>query len=149
MVAPRGGAAKSGGALPKLLILCPKTVFFGRKRPRNPFKTTKRRETVATLHVRLDCPVTKSPLSPSSAIFVKLPQNQERAVSWATWLKTKFRGHLVHPQTPTFCGFQASESPNKTPRPLYQWSIGGAIGQPGPRMVGANSASNGVPRTKN
>ena len=66
-MAPRGGGAKSGGALPKLHIWCPKTAFFGPKRPRYPVKTDKPRETVATLHVRLDCPVTKSSLLPSNS----------------------------------------------------------------------------------
>ena len=66
-----------------------------------------------------------------SAICVKQTQNQERAVSWATWLKTEFRGHLVHPRPPTFCSFQASHSPNETPRPPYQWSLGGARGHGG------------------
>ena len=47
-------------------------------------------------------------------------------VSWATWLKSKMSGHLVHLQHPTFCGFQAFESPNETPRPPYHWSLGGA-----------------------
>ena len=71
-------------------------------------------------------------------VGVKHTQNQERAVSWATWLKTECRGHLFHPQPPTFCGFQASELPNEPPRPLYQWSLGGAGGKPGLRTVGAN-----------
>ena len=66
-MAPLGGGAKSGGALPKLCILCPKTAFFGPKRPQNPVITAKRRETVATLHVRLDCPLTKNYLPPSSS----------------------------------------------------------------------------------
>ena len=66
-MAPRGGGAKSGGALPKLRFLCPKTAFFGPKRPRNPLKRAKQRGTVPTLHVRLDCPVTKSPFLPSSS----------------------------------------------------------------------------------
>ena len=66
-VAPRGGGAKSGGALPKLRILCPKTTFFGPKWHRNLVKTAKRRETIATLHMRPDCPVTKRPLLPSSS----------------------------------------------------------------------------------
>ena len=60
---PTGGAlggSKSGGALPKLRILCPKTAFFRPKRPSYPVKMDKRRETVATLHVRVDRPVTKS-----------------------------------------------------------------------------------------
>ena len=66
-VAPRGGGAKSGGALPKVSILCPKTAFFGPKRPRNPVTTAKRRQTVPTLHVRHHCLVNKSPLLPSSS----------------------------------------------------------------------------------
>ena len=53
------------------------------------------------------------------------------------------------PATPHFCGFQASESPNETPRPPYQWSLGGAGGQPGPCTVGANDGSTGFPGAKN
>ena len=154
---------KSGGALPKLRILCPKTAFFGPKRPQNPIKTAKRSKTVATLHVRLDFTVSKSPLVPfnsticprngpkrrkktsKSAQCAPTPRNQARAVSWATWLKSEFRGHLVHPQSPTFCGHHPSESPNETPRPSYQWSLGGAGRQPGPRMVGAKGGSTRVP----
>ena len=160
-MAPRGGGAKSGGALPKLRILCPKTAFFGPKRPRNPVKTAKRRQTVRAFHVRHDCPVTKSPFLPSSSticprngpemaknclnmlICVQHGQNQERAVSWGTWLKTKFRRHLFHAQAPTFCGFQASKSPNETPTPSYQWSLRVAGGQHSPRRVGANGGSPG------
>ena len=81
-------------------------------------------------------------------VCVKQAQNQERAISWATRLNTEFRGHLVHPQPPTFCGFQASESPNETPRPPYQWSLGAAGGQPSRRTVGANGGSTGVPGAK-
>ena len=120
----------------------------------------------ATLHVRLDLLVTKGPLVPSNSTICprngpkrrqKAPKaaqcapaarNQERAVSWATWLKTEFRGHLVHTQPPTFYGFQASESPNETRRPPYQWSLGAAGGQPSPRTVGANGGSTRVPRAK-
>ena len=82
------------------------------------------------------------------AVRVKQAQNQARAVSWATWLKTEFRAHLFHPQPPTFCGFQASESPNETPRPPYKWSLGGAGGQHNPRTVGAIGGSTGVPGAK-
>ena len=81
-------------------------------------------------------------------VCVQQARNQELAVSWATWLKSEFRGHLVHLQPPTFCGFQASESPNETPRPPYQWPLGAAAGQPGPRTVGANGGSTRVPRAK-
>ena len=49
------------------------------------------------------------------------------------------------PATPTFCGFQALKSPKQPPRPPYQWSLDGAGGQPGPRTVGANDGSTGVP----
>ena len=121
---------------------------------------------MATLHVRLDFTVSKSPLlplksticpgndpkrrpkAPKTAPCALAPRNQARAVSWATWLKIRFRAHLVHPQPPTFCGLQASESPNKTPRPPYQWSLGATGGQPSPRTVGANSGSTRVPRAK-
>ena len=82
------------------------------------------------------------------AVCVQEAQNQERTVSGATWLKTEFRGHLVHPQPPTLCGFQASESPNETPRPPYECSLGAARGQPSRRIVGANSGSTGVPGAK-
>ena len=64
------------------------------------------------------------------------------------WLKSEFRGHLVHPQPATFCGFQASETPNETPRPPYLWSLGAAARQPGPRTVGAKGGSTGVPGAK-
>ena len=62
--------------------------------------------------------------------------------------KNEFRGHLVLPQPPTFCGFQAAESPNETPRPPYQWSLGAAGGQPGPRTARANGGSTRVPGVK-
>ena len=111
-----------GGALPTLRISCPKTAFFGPKRPRNPVKTAKPRPTVRTIHLRLDCPVTKSPLLPLTpryvretaqkwlkvawmcAVCVKQAQNQQQAVSPATWLKTEFREHLV-PATAYFLWF--------------------------------------------
>ena len=86
--------------------------------------------------------------APKTVECALAPRNQERAVSWATWLKNEFRGHLVHPQPPTFYGFQASESPNETRRPPYQWSLGAAGGQPSPRTVGANGGSTRVPRAK-
>ena len=56
-----------GGALPTLCILCPKTAFFCPKRRGTPVKPAKRRQTVATLYMCLDCPVTKSPFLISSS----------------------------------------------------------------------------------
>ena len=147
-------------------VLGQKQRFCAQNSPQTTGKTPKRRETVATQHVRLDFTVSQSPLVPfNSAICPRhgpkrrqkapkcaqcapTPRDQERAVSWATWLKNEFRGHLVHPQPPLFCGLQASESPNEPPRPPYQWSLGGAGGQPGPRTVGANGGSTRVPGAK-
>ena len=86
--------------------------------------------------------------APKAAQCAPAPQNQERAVSWATWLKNEFRGHLVHPQPPTFYGFQASESPNETRRPLNHLSLGAAAGRVSPRTVGAKGGSTRVPRAK-
>ena len=86
--------------------------------------------------------------APKTAQCAPAPRIQERAVSWATWLKNEFRGHLVHPQPPTFYGFQASESPNETRRPPYYWSLGAAGGPASPRTVGANGGSTRVPRAK-
>ena len=117
---------------------------------------------MATLHVRLDFTVSKSLLvpfnsticprngpkrcqkAPKSAQCAPTARHQARATPWATWLKTEFRGHLVHPQPPTFCGFRAAESPNETHRPPYQWSLGAA----GARTVGANGGSTRVPGAK-
>ena len=86
--------------------------------------------------------------APKTAQCAPANRNQERAVSWAMWLKNEFRGHLVHPQHPTFYGFQASESPNETRRPPYQWSLGAAGGAASPRTMGANGGSTRVPRAK-
>ena len=59
----------------------------------------------------------KAPTSPKfCADWRATATNQEQAISLATWLKTRFRGHLVHPQPPTFCGFHASKLPKWTPR---------------------------------
>ena len=86
--------------------------------------------------------------APKTAQCASAPRNQERAVSWATWLKNEFRGYLVHPQSPTFYGFQASKSPNETCRPPYQWSLGAPGGPASPRTVGANGGSTRVLRAK-
>ena len=86
--------------------------------------------------------------APKTAQCAPAPRNQERAVSWATWLKKEFRGHPVHPQPPTFCCFEASDSPNETRKPPYQCSLGAAGGLASPRTVGANCGSTRVPRAK-
>ena len=82
--------------------------------------------------------------APKTARCAPAARNQERAVSWATWLKNKFREHLVNPQPPTFYGFQASKWPNETVRPPYQWSLGAAGGPASPRTLEANGGSTRV-----
>ena len=66
-----GGAPGRGRQVwrcpPKPAHFVPKKSFFGPKLPRNSVKTGKQRQTVCTLHVRLDCPVTKSPFLPTSS----------------------------------------------------------------------------------
>ena len=49
--------------------LGPKTAIFGPEKPWNTFKTAKRRETVGTLHVPLDFPVSTSSLRPSNSMI--------------------------------------------------------------------------------
>ena len=116
--------------------------------------------------MRLNFTVSKSPLlpckstirprngpkrrqkAPKTAQCAPAPRNQERAVSWATWLKNEFRGYLVHPQPPKFYSFQASESPNETRRPPCQCSLGATGGPASPRTVGAHSGSTRVPRAE-
>ena len=152
----RPGAVAPSREVPSQIcaVLGQKQPFFAQNSPSKLFKTAKRRQAAATLHVRLDFLVTKGPLvpfntticprngpkrrhkAPKTAECAPAPRNQERAVSWATRLKNEFRGHLVHPQPPTFYGFQASEWPNQTRRPPYQWSLGAAGGPASPRTVG-------------
>ena len=90
----------------------------------------------------------KAPKSPKNCAMCTTTPKPRTAAFWATWLKSKFRGHLVHPQPPTFYGFQASESPNETRRPPYQWSLGAAGGPASPRTVGANGGSTRVAGAK-
>ena len=99
-MATRSGGAKSGSVLPKVLIWCPNTALFGPKRSRNPVKTAKQKQTVPTLHVRLDCAVTKSAFLPSSSTICRRngPKNGEKwpecALSLSNTPKTKNGPHL-------------------------------------------------------
>ena len=68
--------------------------------------------------------------SPKNSAICTNPRNQARTVSWATWLKIRFRGHLVHPQPPTFCGFHPSEWPNETRRPRTSGHLVQSEGSP-------------------
>ena len=127
----------------KLQFRAKNSHFLGQNSPRNTFKTAKQRERVGTLYVRLDFPVSTSSLQLSNSMICpgngpkKAPRspkfcvdwlatatNQERAISLATWLKQRFRGHLIHPQSPTFCGFHPSKLPKRAPRPQYLGPLG-------------------------
>ena len=121
----RPGAVAPSREVPSQIcaVLGQKQPFFAQKEPPKPGETPKRRETMATPHVHLDFTVSKRPLvpfntticprngpkrrqkAPKSAQCVPTPRNQARAISWATWLKSQFRGHLVHPQPPHFLWF--------------------------------------------
>ena len=65
---PGTGFASGGPRFQKLQFRA-KMVIFGPKMPWNTFKTAKRRETVSTLHVRLDFPVSTSSLPPSNSMI--------------------------------------------------------------------------------
>ena len=74
--------------------------------------------------------------------------NQEQAISLATWLKMRFRGHLLHPQPPTFCGFHPSELPKRTPRPPYLGPLGCGKLQAQAQTGGCPNGSTGSSRGK-
>ena len=61
--------------------LGPKPAIFGPKMPWNTFKTAKGRETVGTLHVRLDLSVSTSSLPPSNSMICpgKCPKRPPQA----------------------------------------------------------------------
>ena len=106
----------------------------------------------------LCCPLTppyvpetaqKGPRSPEfCADGLATATNQEQAISLATWLKMRFRGHLVHPQPPTFCGFHPSELPKRTPRPPYVAPAGGGKLQAQAQTGGCPIGSTGSGRGK-
>ena len=50
--------------------------------------------------------------------------NQKETIPWATWLKMRFRAHLIHPQPPTFGGFHPLKLPSPMPRPRYLSPLG-------------------------
>ena len=156
-MAPRGAGATSGGALPKLRILCPKTAFFGPKRPQNRVITAKRRQRVPTLHMCLNWLVNKSPFLPSSSTICMRngPKMAKNGLNMRYLCPTRPK-----PRTGRILGYVAQNQvprapiPPATPHLLWfpslrtKWSLGGAGGQPGPRTVGANGGSTRVPGAK-
>ena len=167
-VAPRGGGGKSGGALQKLRILCPKTAFLGPRLPQDPFKTAKRREAVRTLHVRLDLLVTKSPLLPSDSTICPRngPKGAKNGPHWTQHLlaspKTKNGPYLgLRGSKPNSEGTLSTRTPPLfvVPKPhnpptrrldshARHWSFGGTRGQLEPRTGRANGGSTRDPGAK-
>ena len=91
----------------------------------------------------------KGPKSPKfCADWLATATNQDQAISLATWLKTRFRGHLAHPQPPTFCGFHPSELPKRTPRPQYLGPLGCGKLQAQAQTSGCPNGSTGSNRGK-
>ena len=113
---------------------------------------------MGTLHVRLDFPVSTSALRPYNSMicpprsskfcvdWLPTATNQEQAISLATWLKMRFRGHLLHPQPPTFCGFHPREVPKRTPRPQYLGPLGRSKLQAQDQTRGCPTGSTGSSR---
>ena len=107
---------------------------------------------MATLDVRLDCPVTNSSFMPfDSTIWRSAPKmaaigpewgKPRTARSWPTLVKSEFRGHLVHPELPTFPTLRSTQ-PNVNPPPppfpsrLIRGDQGAAcsLGAPLPRVL--------------
>jgi hypothetical protein len=146
--------------------LGPKQPFLGQKSPRTHSKRPKegKRWVHSTCGLTFLCqralcgPLTppyvletaqKDPRSPKfCADWPATATNQEQAISLATWSKTRFRGHLVHPQPPTFCGFHPSELPKRTPRPPYIAPAGCGKLQAQAQTGGCPNGSTGSSRGK-
>ena len=141
--------------------LGPKTAIFGPKKPRNTFKTAKQRETVGTLLVLLDFPVSTSPLRPSNSMIgpgngPKRPPEAPNADSHKPRIGHIF-GYMAQnaipraptpPATPTFCGFHPSELPKRTPRPQYLGPLGCSKQQAQAQTGGCPNGSTGSSRGK-
>ena len=141
--------------------LGPKTAIFGPKKPSNTFKTAKRRETVGTLHVRLDFPVSTSSLRPSNSMICpgngpKRPPEAPNADShkprighiFGYMAQNAIPRHLLHPRPPTFCGFHPSKLPKRTPRPQYLGPLGCGKLQAQAQTGGCPNGSTGSRRGK-
>ena len=116
---------------------------------------------MGTLYVRLDFPVSTSSLRPSNSMICpgngpKRPPEAPNADSHkprighilATWLKMPFRGHLLHPQPPTYCGFHPSKLHKRTPRPQYLGPLGRGKLQAQAQTGGCPNGSTGASRGK-
>ena len=111
-------------------VLGQKQPFFAENSPLTRVKRPSEGKRWLHATCSLNSPVSKSPLVPfnsticprngpkrrqkaaKSAQRAPTPRNQVQAVSWATWLEIRFRGHLVHPQPPLFVVSNPRNRPN-------------------------------------
>ena len=139
----------------------PKTAIFRPKKAWNTFKTAKQRETVGTLHVRLDFPVSTSSLRPSNPTInrkrpkkaprsckCRQPQTKNRPYLWLHGSKFDSEGTYSTRHPPTFCGFHPSELPKRTPRPPYLGPVGCGKLQAQTQTGGCPNGSTGSSRGK-
>ena len=169
-MAARGGGAKSGGALPNLRSFGPKTAIFRPKQPPNPRETPKRRETVATLHVRLDFAVSKSPLAPFNSTICprngpKRRQKAPKTAQCAPTPRNQARGRILDyvaqipvprapspPATPHFVWFPSlriAQRDAQTPVPVVTWCSRRAEGSRARARWGPMVGPPGSPGRKN
>ena len=97
----------------------PKTAIFGPKQPQNPGETPKRRDTVSTLHVRLDFTVSKSPSIPQ---YVRETAQKRRQKSPKT---CAMRTNTPKPSTGRILGYVAQiripRAPSPPVSPNFLW----------------------------
>ena len=116
---------------------------------------------MGTLHVRLDFPVSTSSLRPSNSMICpgngpkrspEAPNANSHKPSighiFGYMAQMQFRGHLIHPQPPTFCGFHPSELPKRTPRTQYLGPLGCGKLQAQAQTGGCPNGSTGSSRGK-
>ena len=121
----------------------------------------KQRETVGTLHGRLDFPVSTSPLRPSNSMIYpgsnpKRPPKAPNANSHKPRIDHIF-GYMAQkaiarartpPVTPTFVVSTPQNCPNRTPRPQYLGPLGCGKLQTQAQTVGCPNGSTGSSRGK-
>ena len=136
--------------------LGPKSAICGPKKPRNTFKTVKRRETVGTLHVRLDFPVSTSSLWPSNSMICpgNGPTRPPQALNADSHKprKNHIFGYMAQnaiprapapPATPHFLWSPPLRIAQRTPRPQYLGPLGSSSCKLKPKQVRAQMGQQG------
>ena len=90
----------------------------------------------------------KAPKSPKNCVMCTSTPKPRTGRILGYLAQKRIPGEPSPPETAGFLWFQASESPNETRRPPYQWSLGAAGRPASPRTVGANGGFTRVPGAK-